>query len=126
MGPTGSGHVVLDAGALIAIEQGDRPLLRTLELAQGVHIPAGALAQVWRDPRHQARLARFVETDGTLIYPLTELAAQAAGRLCALTGTSDVVDASVAVLARAVDASIVTSDPAELSRLAPGLRVIAI
>lgn len=42
--------VVLDAGALIAVDRVDRRVIRLLELAQDIHVPAGALAQAWRNP----------------------------------------------------------------------------
>jgi hypothetical protein len=126
VGAPGSGNLVLDAGALIAIERGDRRLLRALEVADEVHVPAGVLAQVWRDPRRQARLARLVGTDGTSIHPLTGDAARTVGLLCGRARTSDVIDASVVVLARELNASVVTSDLDDLARLAPDLRITTI
>jgi len=61
---TKSAQVTLDAGALIAIDRGERRMIALIEqvLAQGgrFHVPAGVLGQVWRDGRSQAILARFV------------------------------------------------------------------
>lgn len=126
MGTSGSRHVVLDAGALIAIERGNRRLMRVLELADEVHVPAGALAQVWRDPSRQALLARFVAAEETSVHALTGERAKAAGLICGRSGTVDVIDASVVLLAREADAVILTSDPDDLSRLAPDLRIAAV
>lgn len=117
--------VVLDAGALIAVERADRRVIRLLELAQDVHVPAGALAQAWRNPMRQVRLARVLSSDDVAIHPLDAAAARAAGQLCAATGTTDVIDASVVILARAVGGVTVTSDSDDLRRLDPGIDLVA-
>ncbi len=49
--------------------------------------------------------------------PLDELLARATGTLCRRSGASDVVDASVVVLAQLVDGAIVSSDITDLRRL---------
>ena len=113
--------LILDAGALIAVDRADRKVIRLLELAGDVHVPAGALAQAWRNPARQARLARLVAAAGTTLHPLDGATARAAGQLCAATGTSDVIDASVVVVARQVDGVAVTSDADDLRRLDPGI-----
>lgn len=113
--------VVLDAGALIAVDRADRRVVRLLELAAEVHVPAGALAQAWRNPARQARLARVVASADVRIDPLDAVSARAAGQLCAATGTSDVIDASVAIAARALGGVVVTSDADDLRRLDPGI-----
>lgn len=63
--------ITLDAGALIALDRGDRRVIALLarahETSDVVTIPATALAQGVRDPARQARLARLVRqptTDG--------------------------------------------------------------
>jgi hypothetical protein len=43
--------------------------------------------------------------------------ARAAGQLCGVSRTTDIVDASVVLCARAHSAKIVTSDPDDLRRL---------
>ena len=57
-------QVTLDAGALIAIDRGDRRMIALLDqvVAQGgrFHVPAGVLGQVFRDGRRQATLSRFI------------------------------------------------------------------
>ena len=60
MGPKRPWPVVLDAAALIAVERADRRMIRLLELAEEVHVPAGALAQAWRNPARQVRLGRVL------------------------------------------------------------------
>ena len=124
MGPKRARPVVLDAGALIAVDRADRRVVRLLELAQDVHVPAGALAQAWRNPARQIRLGRVVSAEGVVIHPLDAAVARAAGQLCAATATSDVVDASVVLVAGVVDGVTVTSDPDDLRRLDPGIDVV--
>ncbi len=116
--------VVLDAGALIAVERADRRVVRLLELAQDIHVPAGALAQAWRNPARQVRLVRVVSADGVVVHPLDAASARAAGQLCAATSSSDVVDASVVLVARAVQGVTITSDPDDLVLLDPGIDLV--
>lgn len=116
--------VILDAGALIAVDRADRRMIRLLELAQEVHVPAGALAQAWRNPARQVRLVRVMSSDGVVIHALDADSARAAGQLCAATGTSDVIDASVVLVARVVDGVTVTSDSADLRRLDPSIALV--
>jgi predicted nucleic acid-binding protein len=117
--------VVLDAGALIAVERGDRRVIALLELARDVHVPAGALAQAWRNPMRQVRLVRVMSSDGVIVHPLDAGTARAAGQLCAATATSDVVDASVVILARMVGGVTVTSDADDLRRIDRGIDLVA-
>jgi len=122
--------LVLDAGALIAIERNDRKVSEGLAILHQrdlpIVIPAGALAQVWRDGRVQARLARFLSASETPIIALDEVAARRAGELCGLRRTSDVVDASVVLCAIERGYAVMTSDPDDLARLDPKLELIAI
>ena len=116
--------VVLDAGALIAVDRADRRVVRLLELAHDIHVPAGALAQAWRNPARQVRLVRIMSSEGIVVHPLDAVSARAVGQLCAATATSDVVDASVALVARIVDGVTVTSDSDDLRRLDPGIDLV--
>ncbi len=122
--------LVFDAGGLIAFEKRDRTVARivtvALDEAVAIMIPAGALAQVWRDGRRQARLAWMLATPGIAVEQLDDRRARAAGQLCGVTGTTDVVDASVVLCARAHRAKIVTSDPEDLRRLDPKAELIVI
>ena len=124
MGPKRARPVVLDAGALIAVDRADRRVVRLLELAHDVHVPAGALAQAWRNPARQVRLVRVVSAEGVVIHPLDAAVARAAGQLCAATATFDIVDASVVLVAGVVDGVTVTSDPDDLRRLDPGIDIV--
>ena len=97
--------MTLDAGALIAFERGDRRVvalvIQTRAERATLSIPAGVIGQVWRDGRKQARLARLLGSDSVEIVPLDDERARSAGQLCGRAGTADVIDASVALCARA-------------------------
>ncbi|HMJ56639.1 MAG TPA: PIN domain-containing protein [Polyangiaceae bacterium] len=127
MGKTSPTTVVLDAGALIAFERADariRALCReALRSGATIVIPAAVLGQVWRDPSRQVRLGGLVKGPTTVVPPLDRLLAEAAGILCGRARTSDVIDASVVLLARRERAVVVTSDSNDLLRLDPGLAV---
>lgn len=117
---------VLDAGALVAVERGDRRVFAILKAAHQHNTPmatsAGVVAQVWHDGARQARLATVLRR--CEVIDLTETTARLIGPLLRATSTSDVVDAHVALLARAGDA-VVTSDPGDLYRLLDHLQVDA-
>lgn len=122
MGKAGLGASVLDAGALIAAERLDRRARSLFRERTGpLIIPAPVLAQVWRDGTRQARLARLVRARGTIVEPFDGVRAKAAGVLLGRSGTSDIVDASVVLSARAHKAVVLTSDPDDLRRIDPGL-----
>ena len=122
--------LTLDAGALIAFERNDRTVVaivaRALELRFRLAVPAGVVAQVWRDGRRQARLAKLLGSDVTEIEPLDDRRAREAGQLCGVAGTTDVIDASVVLCARHRSHSVLTSDPADLQRLDPTLPCLRI
>jgi hypothetical protein len=77
-------------------------------------VPAPVVAQVSRSPK-QANLHRLLRGCEVLVFD--EADAHAAGLLLASTGTSDVVDAAVVVLAIKRVADILTGDGAALRRL---------
>jgi predicted nucleic acid-binding protein len=120
--------VVLDSGALIAFERNDKKLRTLVELAYGrghtLHAPAGVVAQVWKDGRKQARLARLLGSAVVAVQALDRVEAQAVGVICGQSRHDDVVDASVILLARRLGARIVTSDPGDLSRLDSSIDLI--
>jgi hypothetical protein len=126
VGKARSQAVVLDAGALIAFERGDgrmRALVREA-LKEGVRlvISAGALGQAWRGSPRQAPLRALVKGRTTVVPVLDQVLAEAAGALCGRAGTSDVIDASVVLVARRERAAVVvTSDVVDLRRLDPSL-----
>lgn len=84
------------------------------------------VAQVWRDGRRQARLASLLGARQVDIATLDDGRAREAGQLCGVTGTNDLVDASVMLCARARQQRIVTSDPADLRRLDSTVALIAV
>lgn len=120
--------VVFDAGALIAFDRGtDRAkalLNGTIRRGTPLIVPASALAQVWRDPARQARLSRLVGV--AEVVPLDRVAARGVGWLLTRTGTRDVVDAHVALVAALRNGIVLTSDPKDLRRLCPRQPVIAV
>jgi hypothetical protein len=89
-------------------------------------VPAGALAQAWRDAVRQSRLAALVGARGVRVAALTEQVARAAGQLCGLRGTADVIDATVALAARETGGIVITSDPDDIRRLDPTLSIVAV
>jgi hypothetical protein len=112
--------LVLDAGALVAVDRGDRAMVARLRVAQqhGVELRSNSMviAQVWRD-RHgrQAGLAQLLRAvDVRAVSPQD---GRQAGVLLGVTGTSDPVDATVVLLASPGD-RILTSDPRDLTPLA--------
>lgn len=122
--------VTLDSGALIAIERGDRRAQALLDEAAvadaDIAVPAGVIAQAWRGSGRQARLARFLALRTVTAVALDEPEARAAGALCGLAGTADIVDASVVVCARARGHAVLTADEHDLRTLDPALRLVAI
>ena len=122
--------ITLDAGALIALDRGDKRLIALLQRAlaqrRTFRVPSAVVGQAWRDGRVQVTLARFLRTDEVEVVPLDEQLARACGELCGATNTSDIVDASVVILAKGRGDHIVTSDPRDLRRLDPTCRVIPI
>ncbi len=122
--------ITLDTGALIAIERGDRRLQALLDEAAAVDaaiaVPAGVIAQAWRGSKRQARLARFLGLSSVTAVALDEPEARAAGSLCGLARTADIVDASVVVCARERGHAVMTADQDDLRALDNQLRLIAV
>lgn len=111
-----------DTGALLAAEHNTRARWalhrRALERGHRPTVPAGVLAQAWRGGP-QAELSRLLK--GCRVEPLDEARARAAGALCALAGTADVIDAAVTIGAVARGDLVVTSDGGDITRLADAL-----
>lgn len=122
--------LTLDAGALIAFERNERAVVavvaRALERRIGLAVPAGVVGQVWRDGTRQARVAQLLGSDLVDVEPLDDERARAAGQLCGVAGTSDVIDASIVLCARARGHGVLTSDHDDMRRLDPSLRLVAI
>ena len=125
-----SAGITLDTGALIALDRGDPRMIALLRraLAQGFafRVPSGVLGQAWRDGRVQVTLGRFLRSEEVEIIPLDEQLARACGELCGATNTSDIIDASVVILARQRRDRIVTSDPHDLRRPDPAAPIIPV
>jgi predicted nucleic acid-binding protein len=122
--------VVLDTGALIGFERNDRRVVAIIARALHHHdpllVPAGVVAQAWRDGGRQTRLARLLGSPRCEVLVLDDLQARAAGQVCGVAKTADVVDASVAVAARDHGARVLTSDPDDLRRLDSRLDVVTV
>lgn len=114
--------LVLDSGALVALERDERPMWVRLKAAQmDGELPlthAGVLGQVWRGGSRQARLSQAL--GGIDVRALDEPLGRAAGHLLAAAGSSDVIDAAVVLLAQDGD-EIVTADHGDLEQLASAL-----
>ncbi|MSV32784.1 MAG: hypothetical protein EXQ57_09715 [Bryobacterales bacterium] len=91
-----------------------------------ITIPATALAQAMRNPARQARLSRLIRQVGTDLVALDGPDSTAVGMVLARTGTADIVDAHVVVCALRAGQTVATSDPADLRRISPGLRLIIV
>ena len=110
--------LVLDTGALIAFERGDRQVAALIKATRRrkdrVLTSSGCVAQAWRDGARQVLLARLLA--GVAEGPLEPGSSRAVGELCAAAGTTDIVDAHVALLTSDHD-TVVTSDPGDITLL---------
>lgn len=111
--------LVLDSGALIALERDGRAMWTRLKAAQMTgDVPithAGVLGQVWRGSPRQARLALALQ--GIDVKPIDEDLGRSTGTLLGKAKLADVIDAALVLLSTDGD-DIVTSDPDDLARLA--------
>lgn len=112
--------IVLDAGALVAVERGDRDMIALIKRErQAGRAPlshGGVIGQVWRGGQgRQTILARLLP--GVDVQAIDDSLGRRAGVLLGLAGSSDVIDASVVLLAHDGD-DIFTSDPRDLRDLA--------
>lgn len=122
--------VTLDTGALIALDRGDKRMIALLQAAVSTRsvfrVPAGVVAQAWRNGSTQAVLARFLRSESVSIVALDGEHARACGELCAATRTSDVIEASVVLTARTHRDPIITGDVDDIRRLDPSSKLVAI
>ena len=113
-------RLILDTGALIALERNDRAMWQRLKLAllarEAPVSHGGIVGQAWRGrgPR-QALLARALDVLDT--RHLDAVLGRAAGELLARAKQDDVIDAALVLLASDGD-RIITSDPDDLAPLA--------
>jgi len=107
--------LIVDAGPLIV--DGERLnsrlwalIKRATERDDELHTTHPVLAQVWRDPARQANLARALRHFE--VHALDE--SVSVGRRLAETGTADVVDAHLVVVAERLGTFVLTSDAEDL------------
>lgn len=112
--------LVLDAGALREAEAHPRGVVWSLcrrenQAGRQPLLPATVLAQIWRGGARQAAVAQVVRT--TRIVDVDEHMARRIGKLLGVSGTADVVDAMVALVAMDSGGAVVTSDPLDMRKL---------
>jgi hypothetical protein len=115
--------VILDAGALIAVERGDRTMMAVVKREQQAgRVPlthGGVVGQVWRGGNgHQATVARLLA--GVDVRAIDDALGRRAGSLLGASGSTDVIASAVVVLSDDGD-EIFTSDPKDLRNLAQAL-----
>jgi hypothetical protein len=112
---------MLDAGFLISVDRGERTAREflTAALTHGTPLTTThpVVAQVWRDGARHARLARFLQS--VVVVPFDD--GPAVGNLLARSGTSDVVDAHLVVVAVRRSEPILTGDLHDLEPLTAAL-----
>jgi predicted nucleic acid-binding protein len=118
--------VVLDTGVFIALERRAKSIVELVhywrELDTKLVTSAGVLAQVWRGGRNkQASLSSVLAR--TEVVDLNRQAARAIGLALGLAGTSDIVDAHVAILGRERRWPVITSDPEDM-RILGGRKLV--
>jgi hypothetical protein len=111
--------LILDAGALIAVERADREVMALLKAERRAgRVPTthgGVVGQVWRGGARQAVLGRLL--DAVDVVALDDSLGRRAGALLGRCENDDVVDAALVLLA--VDGDLLlTSDTRGLGSLA--------
>jgi hypothetical protein len=112
--------LVLDAGAFLAVERGDRDVMalvkRERNSGRSPVTPGGVVGQVWRSGGgKQAPVAMLLA--GVEVAHLDDQLGRRAGLLLAASGGADVIDAALICLAADGD-DVLTSDPGDLKDLA--------
>ncbi len=116
--------LVLDAGALVAVDRNDRSMVAKLQAAlrHGLELKTSAivLAQVWRDSGgRQANLARLLPA--IEVRAVDQRLGCESGSLIGRAKTNDPIDATIVLIAANGD-RIITSDPRGLKRLTSAAR----
>ena len=117
--------LVLDAGAFLAVERGDRDVVALVKRERLAGRPpvtnGGVVAQVWHGGHgRQAGVARLLA--GVDVTALDDGLGRRAGMLLARSRQSDAIDAAVVCLASDGD-DILTSDPSDLLALAEAAEI---
>lgn len=111
--------LVLDAGAFLAIERGDREVAALIAYERrGGDVPVthgGVIGQVWRGGPRQALVALLLAA--VEVAPLDDALGRRTGKLLGRAGTDDVIDAALVLIAADGD-HILTSDATDLAALA--------
>jgi predicted nucleic acid-binding protein len=111
--------VVYDTGALIGVERSSQAGLARhrgfLAHRLRVVVPSPVAAQVVREPKRQAPLMSVLRACD--IVPFGTGDYSPVGQLLAKAGTSDVIDAFVALTAAKARAAVITSDPRDIGHL---------
>lgn len=124
--------LVLDAGALQALEHHPIRLLvdlqRAHDLGLPIRIPAGSLAQSWRGGPRSAALARLLKQPCTVVQ-VDERSAREIGEFIASVrlpehAKPDIADAHVALTARATRSLVWTNDPDDIASYQVGKEFI--
>lgn len=111
--------MIFDTGVFIGL---DNPAKREVIVAlverlhqqsSSIYTTEAVLAQAWRDPPRQVAMARLAKTARVLNFADSKTI----GMRCAQTGTSDVVDADLAIWSDVLDETILTTDPTDMQRL---------
>lgn len=115
--------MILNAGFLISVDRDEEPARALITAMQrrriALHTTEPVVGQVWRNGARQARLSAFLKT--VEVHPLDD--GRAVGLLLARSGTTNVVDAHLVVLALRLRDSVLTGDEADLNMLADSLPV---
>lgn len=119
--------VVFDTGALLALERGDRAMLVLVAEARSgndkITVPAACVAQAWRRPARQARIAAFLRLPNVDVVPIDDAEARMVGLLLAASRGADIADGHVALCASRLRQTVLTSDPKDIRALAPRITV---
>jgi hypothetical protein len=116
--------LVLDTGALVAVDRDDRLLAASLRVAERhgweLRSTGAVIAEAWRDAGgRQARLARLLKAVD--VRAVDRRLGQEAGVLLGRCDVSDAVDATVVAVAASGD-RILTSDPTDVGALVSASR----
>lgn len=120
--------IVLDTGALIAVERRKQRMLavwKSAILAQRPLLSPGAVIAEWWRGRTDLRAAIL---EAVTVVPVGEALGRASGEALAALPDATTVDAIVMALAARHDAVVYTSDVEDLERLRsfyPGVRVLS-
>lgn len=112
--------VILDSGALVAIERGERRMVaiikRELDAGRAAVTHGGVVGQAWRGGGgRQARLARALQAVN--VRAIDDELGREAGVLLGRAGKADVIDAAVVLISQDGD-EIFTADAPDLRELA--------